>query len=165
MKSHLSRRAALNGAALAGTGMALGKSVRAAEAQNKGSGPMSVNLPDVKAEVETAFAAYEAALVGNDVKTLEALFWDDALTIRYGIGENLYGMEAIRAFRRARSPVGLNRKLDQTVITTFGRDMATAMTLFTRDSAPGKIGRQSQTWARLPDGWRIVAAHVSVIGA
>lgn len=161
----MTRRAALHAAALTGTGAVLGGATAPASAQNKESASVSINLPDVKAEVEAAFAAYEAALVGNDVKTLEALFWDDPLTIRYGIGENLYGMEAIRAFRRARSPVGLNRKLDQTVITTFGRDMATAMTLFTRESMAGKVGRQSQTWVRLPDGWRIVAAHVSVIGA
>ncbi|MCJ2062115.1 oxalurate catabolism protein HpxZ [Methylobacterium sp. J-088] len=117
----------------------------------------------VKAEVEAAFRAYETALTTNDVPTLEALFRDDPLTIRYGIGENLYGMDAIRAFRRARSPVGLERTLEQTQITTYGRDAATAMTLFTRASAPGKIGRQSQTWMRFPEGWRVVAAHVSLI--
>jgi hypothetical protein len=126
---------------------------------------MSIDLPDVKAEVEAAFATYEAALVGNDVATLESLFWDDPRTIRYGGGENLYGMDAIRAFRRARSPVGLARTIENTVITTFGRDMATAMTLFYRDNAPGKVGRQSQTWARFPEGWKVVAAHVSVIDA
>ncbi len=161
----LSRRAALHGVALAGTSALLPVPSARSQDRTKENSPVSINLPDVKAEVEAAFAAYEAALVGNDVKTLEALFWDDPLTIRYGIGENLYGMEAIRAFRRARSPVGLTRTLGQTVITTFGRDAATAMTLFTRDSAPGKMGRQSQTWVRLPDGWRIVAAHVSVIAA
>ncbi|WP_158809982.1 oxalurate catabolism protein HpxZ [Beijerinckia sp. L45] len=124
---------------------------------------MDTDLPDVKAEVEAAFAAYEVALVGNDVATLEALFWDDPRTIRYGGGENLYGMDAIRAFRRGRSPVGLDRTLDRTVITTYGRDMATAMTLFARKHAPDRIGRQSQTWVRFPDGWKIVAAHVSLI--
>ena len=122
-----------------------------------------IDVPAVKAEVEAAFAAYEVALVGNDVATLEALFWDDGRTIRYGGGENLYGMDAIRAFRRARSPVGLERTIDQTVITTFGKDTATAMTLFYRANAPGKVGRQSQTWVRFSDGWRIVAAHVSLI--
>ena len=125
---------------------------------------MLIDDPTVKAEVEAAFAAYEAALVGNDVATLEALFRDDPRTIRYGAGENLYGMDAIRAFRRARSPVGLERTLDRTVITTYGRDFATAMTLFTRSNAPDRIGRQSQTWVRFPDGWRVVAAHVSLIG-
>jgi hypothetical protein len=126
-------------------------------------GALEVDLPEVKAEVEAAFARYEAALVSNDVPVLEALFWDDPRTIRYGVGENLYGMDAIRAFRRARSPVGLARELSRTVITTYGRDLATAMTLFTRE--PGTVGRQSQTWVRLPEGWRVVAAHVSVIPA
>ena len=124
---------------------------------------MQIDLPEVKAEVEAAFAAYEEALVTNDVATLESLFWDDGRTIRYGMGENLYGMEAIRAFRRARSPVGLTRSIDRTVITTFGRDFATASTLFRRDSLPGRTGRQMQSWARLPEGWRVVAAHVSLI--
>jgi hypothetical protein len=124
---------------------------------------MEIDIPEVKAEVEAAFAAYEKALVTNDVPTLEALFWDHERTIRYGIGENLYGMDAIRAFRRARSPVGLMRRIEQTVITTFGRDFATASTLFFRESNPGKVGRQQQSWARLPEGWRIVAAHVSLI--
>jgi hypothetical protein len=124
---------------------------------------MEIDLPEVRSEVEAAFARYEAALVGNDVATLEALFWDDPRTIRYGAGENLYGMEAIRAFRRARSPVGLARDLKQTVITTFGRDFATASTLFHRANQPGKVGRQMQSWARLPQGWRVVAASVSVI--
>jgi len=126
---------------------------------------MVIDDPAVKAEVEAAFRAYEIALTTNDVATLEALFRDDPRTIRYGIGESLYGMDAIRAFRRARSPVGLERALAQTVITTYGRDFATAMTLFTRDNAPGRTGRQSQTWVRFPEGWRVVAAHVSVIDA
>jgi len=124
---------------------------------------MIVDDPAVRAEVEAAFQAYEVALTTNDVPTLEALFRDTPLTIRYGIGENLYGMDAIRAFRRARAAVGLERTLAQTRITTYGRDFATAMTLFTRPSAPGKIGRQSQTWVRCPEGWRVVAAHVSLI--
>jgi len=124
---------------------------------------MVIDDPAVKAEVEAAFRAYEVALTTNDVPTLEALFRDDPRTIRYGIGENLYGMDAIRAFRRARSPVGLERVLARTEIATYGRDFATAMTLFTRDNAPGKTGRQSQTWVRFPEGWRVVAAHVSVI--
>jgi len=124
---------------------------------------MIIDDPAVKAEVEAAFRTYETALTTNDVATLEALFRDDPRTIRYGAGENLYGMDAIRAFRRARSPVGLERVLAETVITTYGRDFATAMTLFTRDNAPGRTGRQSQTWVRFPEGWRVVAAHVSLI--
>lgn len=126
---------------------------------------MDIDLPDVKAEVEAAFARYEAALVGNDVAVLEALFHDAPATIRYGAGENLYGMDEIRAFRRGRSPAGLDRRLDRTVITTYGRDCATASTLFYRDNAPGKVGRQMQTWIRFPEGWRVVAASVSVIDA
>jgi hypothetical protein len=122
---------------------------------------MEVNLPDIKAEVEAAFAAYEAALVGNDIDTLQHLFWNSGSTIRYGIGENLYGYEDIGAFRAARSPAGLARTTSRTVITTFGHDFATASTLFHRE--PGKTGRQMQTWVRMPEGWRVVAAHVSVI--
>lgn len=124
---------------------------------------MEIDIPEVKAEVEAAFARYEAALVGNDVATLEALFHDDPRTIRYGGGENLYGMEAIRAFRRARSPAGLARLLESTLITTYGRDVAVASTLFRRETAPGLVGRQQQTWVRFADGWRVVAAHVSMI--
>lgn len=124
---------------------------------------MEIDILEVKAEVEAAFALYEAALVGNDVETLEALFQDDPRTIRFGGGENLYGMDAIRAFRRARSPTGLARSLAETVITTYGRDFAVASTLFYRAGAPGKVGRQQQTWVRQSDGWRVVAAHVSMI--
>lgn len=124
---------------------------------------MDIDLPEVVAEVREAFARYEAALVGNDVVALNGLFHDDARTIRYGMGENLYGYGAIKSFRAARSPVGLSRALDQTVITTYGRDTAVASTLFRRATAPGKVGRQMQTWVRFPDGWRIVAAHVSLI--
>jgi hypothetical protein len=126
---------------------------------------MDINVPDVKAEVEAAFARYEAALISNDVDALQALFWNSPHTIRYGIGENLYSYDEIGAFRAARSPVGLMRTTSRTVITTFGRDFATASTLFHRETTPGKVGRQMQTWARTPDGWRVVAAHVSVIDA
>ena len=122
---------------------------------------MHINLPEVLAEVTAAFERYERALVANDVGVLNELFWDSPLTLRYGTGESLYGYEAIRAFRSARSPKGLERRLQRTVITTFGRDFATANTDFMRDSVPGRAGRQSQAWARMSDGWRIVAAHVS----
>ena len=124
---------------------------------------MEINLPDVKQEVEAAFARYEAALISNDVDTLQALFWNSDLTIRYGISEILYSYAEIGAFRAARSPVGLVRTTTRTVITTFGRDFATASTLFHRETTPGKVGRQMQSWARMPEGWRIVAAHVSII--
>ena len=121
-----------------------------------------VNLPDVLAEVQAVFARYEDALVNNRVEVLDELFWDSTMTVRYGGGENLVGIDAIRAFRAARSPAGLARRLQQTVITTYGRDFATAMTEFCRDSST-MIGRQSQTWVRFPEGWRVVAAHVSLI--
>jgi hypothetical protein len=124
---------------------------------------MDIDLPDVLAEVAAAFARYEAALVSNDVATLDALFWDGPQTLRYGIGENLYGPADIAAFRAARSPVGLMRRLERLQITTYGRDLAVAATLFRRDTAPGKLGRQMQTWVRMPAGWRVVAAHVSII--
>jgi hypothetical protein len=126
---------------------------------------MEIDLPEVVAEVLQAFERYERALVSNDVALLDALFRDDPRTIRYGSGENLYGYEEIKAFRSARSPAGLARTLSKTVITTYGRDVAIASTLFHRDSAPGKLGRQMQTWVRLPEGWRVVAAHVSMIDA
>jgi hypothetical protein len=126
---------------------------------------MDINLPEVKAEVEAAFAQYEKALMANDVDGLQALFWNSTHTVRYGIGENLYGYEVIGAFRAARSPAGLARTTSRTVITTYGTDFATASTLFHRETTPGKVGRQMQSWARTSDGWRVVAAHVSVIDA
>jgi ketosteroid isomerase-like protein len=126
-------------------------------------GLMDVDLPEVMAEVREAFEAYEQALVTNDVAALDGFFCDDPRTLRYGVGENLYGYEAIKAFRAARSAVGLARTRSKTVITTFGRDFAVASTLFHRTA--GKVGRQMQTWVRFPEGWRVVAAHVSVIDA
>ncbi|MFT4096071.1 MAG: oxalurate catabolism protein HpxZ [Rhodoblastus sp.] len=124
---------------------------------------MIVNDPQALAEMEAEFARYEIALTANDVEALDNFFWRDPRAIRYGGAENLYGFDEIAAFRAGRSPAGLARNLERTVVTTFGRDMATASTLFTRDNAPGKIGRQMQTWIRFPEGWRIVAAHVSII--
>jgi AtzH-like len=124
---------------------------------------MEIDLPDVVAEVTEQFARYEKALVTNDLAVLDELFRDDPRTLRYGMGENLYGYEAIMAFRAARSPVGLMRRTAGTVITTYGRDTAVASTLFYRDTAPGRVGRQMQTWIRFPEGWKIVAAHVSII--
>ncbi|MBN8990024.1 MAG: oxalurate catabolism protein HpxZ [Rhizobiales bacterium] len=125
---------------------------------------MELDLPDVLAEVTAQFARYEKALVSNDVAVLDELFRNDPRTLRYGINENLYGYQAIMAFRAGRSPVGLMRRTDKTVITTYGRDTAVASTLFYRDVWGGKkVGRQMQTWVRFPEGWRIVAAHVSII--
>ncbi len=124
---------------------------------------MEIDLPEVVAEVTAAFERYEKALVSNDVDTLDSIFRSDPRTIRYGGGENLYGYGEIAAFRAARSPAGLARTLSKTVITTYGRDHAMASTLYHRPSFPGKIGRQMQTWVRFPEGWRVVAAHVSMI--
>lgn len=124
---------------------------------------MDIDLPDVLAEVTAQFQRYEQALVTNDVAVLDELFRKDPLTLRYGIGENLYGYDEISSFRAARSPAGLMRRTARTVITAYGRDTAVASTLFYRDSAPGRVGRQMQTWVRCPEGWRIVAAHVSII--
>jgi Protein of unknown function (DUF3225) len=125
---------------------------------------MQIDFPDVLAEVTAAFARYEAALVSNDVAVLDELFRNDPRTLRYGVGEILYGYDAIKAFRAARSPIGLGRTTDKTVITTYGHDTAVASTLFYRDAWAGaRVGRQMQTWVRFPEGWRIVAAHVSII--
>jgi len=124
---------------------------------------MDIDLPDVVAEVRAVFDAYERALVANDVDTLDAMFRDDPRTIRFGAAENLFGHAQIKAFRAARSPAGLARTLSRTVITAYGRDVAIASTLFHRPTMPGKVGRQMQTWMRFPEGWRVVAAHVSVI--
>lgn len=126
---------------------------------------MQINDPDVLAEVSAEFARYEQALVANDVAALDGFFWNSESAIRYGGGENLYGFQAIAAFRASRPAAGLARTLEQTVITTFGPDFATASTLFRRASAPEAVGRQMQSWVRLPEGWRIVAAHVSIVPA
>ena len=123
----------------------------------------AVNDPRTLAEVEAAFAAYEAALMANDVATLDGLFWASPRTVRYGVGEMLYGQDEILAFRKARAGGSPPRVLTRTVITTFGADFATANTEFRREGA-SRIGRQSHAWARLAEGWRIVAAHVSLMG-
>jgi len=121
-----------------------------------------INRPSVLAEVTDAFYRYEQALVSNNVDVLDELFWHDERTVRLGAGENLYGIEAIRAFRAARPAAGLDRQLRNTVITTFGDDYAVCSTEFTRKGTE-KIGRQQQTWVKLPEGWRIVAAQVSLM--
>lgn len=123
---------------------------------------MDINLPEVLAEVTEAFERYERALVRNDVAELDALFWDSPRTLRYGATENLYGYAAIQAFRAARPAQGLARTLLKTVITTYGRDFATANVEFQR-AGSATTGRQSQTWLRTPAGWRVVAAHVSLL--
>lgn len=124
---------------------------------------MTINDPATLAEVQSAFAAYEAALMANDIPALDALFWNSPHTLRYGVGENLYGYDAIAQFRRDRPGGSPQRELANTVITTYGTDVATANTEFHRAGA-SRIGRQSQTWLRTDEGWKIVAAHVSMMG-
>lgn len=124
--------------------------------------PYPINQPEVLAEVQAAFARYEDALVNNKVDVLDELFWDSPHTLRYGATENLYGYAQIQAFRAARPSQGLQRRLLKTVITTYGRDFATANVEFQRDGS-ARTGRQSQTWLRTPAGWRVVAAHVSLL--
>jgi hypothetical protein len=123
---------------------------------------MEIDLPEVVAEVRAAFDRYEKALADNDVALLNATFWENPRTIRYGGTENLYEYAEIAAFRTARTAPG-PRTISRTVISTYGRDCAVASTLFHRATMPGKVGRQMQTWVRFPQGWRVVAAHVSVI--
>lgn len=123
---------------------------------------MDINRPDVLAEVTAAFARYEDALVNNKVAVLDELFWRSPHTLRYGVGENLYGYEAIQAFRAARPATGLARRLLRTEITTYGDSFATANCEFQREGAV-KPGRQSQTWMKTPEGWRVVSAHVSLL--
>ena len=123
---------------------------------------MRINAPHIVTEVTAAFEAYERALMANDLAALQALFWDASLTIRFGPGQNLYGIQAITAFRVARAGGSPSRTLANTVITTFGAEFATANTEFLRAGA-AVPGRQSQTWVRLDAGWKIVAAHVSFL--
>jgi hypothetical protein len=124
---------------------------------------MIINDPEIVAEVEAAFARYESALMTNDLDALDRLFWNSPLVVRFGPGQNLYGIEQIQAFRTARVGGSPQRTLANTVITTFGREFATANTEFQRVGAD-RPARQSQTWARMPDGWRVVAAHISFLG-
>ena len=121
-----------------------------------------INLPWVVAGVTAAFYRYEDALVSNNVAVLDELFWHDKNTVRLGAGENLYGIDEIRAFRAARPSAGLHRTLRHTVITTFGEDNAVCSTLFTRLGTE-RFGRQQKTWVRFACGWRIVAAQVSLM--
>lgn len=123
---------------------------------------MQINIPEVVQEVEAEFRRYEQALMANDVATLNAQFWNAGETVRYGAVEALYGYDAIAGFRQARDVTDIARELTRTVITTYGRDTATAFTEYRRLGS-GRRGRQSQTWVRMPEGWRIVAAHVSLL--
>ena len=123
---------------------------------------MHINRPEVLAEVTIAFGRYERALVSNDIPVLDELFWDSPHTIRYGSGENLYGIDEIRAFRAARSPAGLAREVLRTQITTFGDSFATTHIEFRRVGSE-RVGRQTQSWIKLPEGWKVVSAHVSLM--
>jgi hypothetical protein len=123
---------------------------------------MKVNLPEVVAEVKAAFESYEQALNYNDVRLLDELFWNSPHSVRYGVREQLYGYEAIAAFRSGREPMDLRRELTRLVITTYGSDFATASCEYRRVKT-GRLGRQMQTWMRTPEGWRVVAAHVSLL--
>jgi hypothetical protein len=123
---------------------------------------MIINDPTTHAELTAAFARYEQALMENDLQALDSLFWDSPHTLRYGVGENLYGITAIREFRKNRPGGSPRRTLRNTVITTYGTDFGTTNTEFLREGSP-LVGRQSQSWTRLPQGWRIVAAHVSML--
>ena len=121
---------------------------------------MEINNPEIVAEVTDAFMAYEKALLANDVDMIDELFWNDENTLRYGPNGTLLGHDALSAFRRARNITGVERTLKNTIITTFGHDLAVANTESDRPNSEA-TGRQSQTWVRLPEGWRIVSAHVS----
>lgn len=124
---------------------------------------MEIGNRQTLAELSAVFEAYERAFVANDIAALDSFFLDAPTTIRYGVADMQLGLDEIRAYRQTVSPVGLERSLGNTVITTYGTDMGVASTLFFRERHPGKTGRQMQTWIRTADGWRIVAAHVSVI--
>ena len=120
-----------------------------------------INLDETMAEIKALFAAYEVALMQNDLATLDGFFWQSYLTVRFGTAENLYGIEAIRIFRQARNTSRLRRSLRNLRITTYGTDLAMTTTEFMREDL--QLGRQSQTWVRFPEGWRVVSAHVSLL--
>jgi hypothetical protein len=134
--------------------------LRPSEPLKEFSGMMQINDPATLAEVNAAFNAYERALVSNDIPELDRLFWDSPHTLRYGAGENLYGIEAIRTFRTARPGKNLAREITERSVTAFGKDFAVANIAFRR-TGEARIGRQTQSWVRLPTGWQVVAAHVS----
>jgi hypothetical protein len=125
---------------------------------------MTINDPDVIAELEDLYPDYETALVNNDVDRLVAMFWASPRAVRFGATENLYGIDEIRAFRKGRPTVNLARQVKELRITSFGRDFASIHLEFERVVEGRRInGRQSQTWVRFPQGWRIVSAHVSTL--
>lgn len=122
---------------------------------------MLIDDPETLAEITAVFEAYEKALLEHDADTLDAMFLHSDKAVRYGVAEVQYGIDEVRRFRAAQKP--FDRTLSRTLITTYGRDMAIASTLFHRPDFPGQIGRQMQTWVRTPQGWRVAAAHVSMM--
>jgi hypothetical protein len=125
---------------------------------------MQINDPEVIAEIRALYPVYEAALVNNDVETLTKMFWASPHAIRFGAGENLYGVDEIEAFRKSRPAVHLARRVVRLEIASFGRDFGSITLEFERDTPAGVVrGRQSQVWVRLDEGWRIVSAHVSML--
>lgn len=119
---------------------------------------MDINHPQVCAELTAQFNRYQQALIDYDIVVLNELFWHDPLTVRYGVSENHYGYDEIAAYRRSCAPEDLKQVVGKSVVTTYGHDAATTNIEFGR---AGRKGRQSQTWVRMPEGWRIVTAHVS----
>lgn len=122
-----------------------------------------INIPEIIAEVRAAFERYEAALQGNDIPVMEEMFWNHDATTRYGVGENLHGWQQISEFRRSGKLGKFRRTLFNTVITTYGRDFATANTEYLREGEE-LSGRETKTLMRTVDGWRIVSAHASLLG-
>ena len=122
---------------------------------------ITINDPAILAEVGVAFDAYEVALMSNDIEALDALFWHSSLTVRYGAGDAQYGIDEIRAFRKARAGGSPQRKVTHRSVTTFGSHFATTNIEFIREDSPA-VGRQSQSWTKFPEGWRVVSAHVSL---
>jgi hypothetical protein len=125
---------------------------------------MEINIPEIHRELSELYPAYEQALVDNDVETLTGMFWASSYAMRFGVNENLYGTAEIEAFRKSRPAAGLVRRITRLDVVTFGRDFGSITLEFERET-PAKTmrGRQSQVWVRLPEGWRIVAAHVSLL--
>jgi hypothetical protein len=122
---------------------------------------VTINDPAILAEVSVAFDAYEVALMTNDIEAMDALFWHSPLTVRYGAGDAQYGIDEIREFRKARAGGSPQRQVVRRSVTTFGPHFAATNIEFIREDSPA-IGRQSQSWTKFPEGWRIVSAHVSL---
>ena len=122
---------------------------------------MQIDDPEVLAEITAIFHIYEKALLANDTEALDAMFLHADVTVRYGVADLQYGIEEVRRFRAVQK--AFDRTLSRTLITTYGRDVAVASTLFMRPDLPGQLGRQMQTWIKTADGWRVAAAHISMM--